>query len=68
MKITILYGNPVQDDTEFSDYIKTLAEEFRKEHSVDLYLLHTMNLRYFRPWPSRFVKQMSENVSVAHTC
>ena len=46
MKITILNGVIIQEESEFSSYLEKLAEEFRLHHHVSVFHLNKMNLHY----------------------
>jgi multimeric flavodoxin WrbA len=46
MKITILNGDMRQGKSGFSAYIEKLAEEFRLNHTVQIFTLDKMNLHY----------------------
>lgn len=48
MKITIINGDMQSEESNFSEYIAQLAEEFRKENEVNLYNLNAMNLEFCR--------------------
>jgi hypothetical protein len=46
MQITILNGDMTQGESDFSNYIETLAEKLGANHSVFLFHLNKMNLHY----------------------
>ncbi|MCK5367964.1 MAG: flavodoxin family protein, partial [Cyclobacteriaceae bacterium] len=46
MKVTILNGDMKQEKSGFSVYLEKLAEGFRENHSIHIYLLDKMNLHY----------------------
>jgi multimeric flavodoxin WrbA len=46
MKIVILNGDIKQEKSDFSEYLEKLTEEFRLNHTVQLFPLNKMNLHY----------------------
>ena len=46
MKVVILNGDIRQEKSDFSEYLEKLAEEFRLNHTVQLFPLNEMNLHY----------------------
>ncbi len=46
MRICILYGNPLKNDKDFELYLDILKQGFEQEHTVDLFFLDEMDLKY----------------------
>lgn len=46
MKITILYGNSLNEKNDFTEAIKNLTNVLQNHHDVDLFLLDEMNLKF----------------------
>lgn len=46
MRISILYGNPLEKDHSFPNYLNQLINELEKQNTVDLFSLDKMDLKY----------------------
>jgi len=46
MKITILDGNMMSGQSDFSTYLEELIHLLRKDHTVEVFQLHAMDLNY----------------------
>ena len=46
MEITILNGNPEEQDTTFEGYLHTLAQDMEKQHQVNIINVRDLDIRY----------------------